>query len=48
MVHLFQETTPGMESCKNGYHNVQFVAVANEIGLCVFANVIVDHLGVLC
>ncbi len=33
MVHLFQETTPGMESCKNGYHNAQFVAIANEIGL---------------
>jgi len=33
MTHLLQETTPGMQSCKGGYHNAQFVAMANEMGL---------------
>ncbi len=33
MVHLFQETSPVMQSCKGGYHNVQFVAICEELGL---------------
>lgn len=33
MAHLFQETTPGMHSCKGGYHNAQFVTVCEQLGL---------------
>ncbi len=33
MVHLYQENSPGMMPCKHNYHNAQFVALAEEIGL---------------
>lgn len=33
MVHLYQETTEGMEKCKGGYHNKQFVEICNSMGL---------------
>lgn len=33
MVHLYQENTPGLMPCKNNYHNQQFVAICEEIGL---------------
>jgi hypothetical protein len=33
MVHLDQENHPELPKCKNGYHNKEFVAIAEEIGL---------------
>ena len=33
MIHLYQENTPGLQPCKHGYHNTQFVEIAEEIGL---------------
>lgn len=33
MVHLFQQETPGMQPCKHNYHNAQFVAICEELGL---------------
>jgi hypothetical protein len=33
MVHLYQEETPGLKKCVNGYHNTQFVDIGEEIGL---------------
>lgn len=33
MVHLYQENTPGLAPCKDGYHNAQAVLICEEIGL---------------
>jgi hypothetical protein len=33
MIHLYQENTPGLQPCKGGWHNLQFVDIAEEIGL---------------
>src|SRR5712692_919795 len=33
LVHLYQENHPDLPKCKNGYHNKEFVAIAEDIGL---------------
>ncbi len=33
LVHLYQETSPGLDKSKGGYHNAQFVAICEELGL---------------
>ena len=33
MIHLYQENTRGLQPCKNGYHNLQFCEIAEDIGL---------------
>jgi hypothetical protein len=33
MAHLYQENHPTMEKCKNGYHNLRFVGLCEELGL---------------
>lgn len=33
MLHLYQENHPDLPSCKGGYHNTNFIELAEEIGL---------------
>ncbi len=33
LVHLFQESTPGFGTCKNGYHSSAFVDICEQVGL---------------
>lgn len=33
LIHLYQENAPGLIPCKDGYHNAQFVVLAESVGL---------------
>lgn len=36
MIHLYQENTEGMKKCVNGFHNKEFVDLAESVGLHPF------------